>query len=247
MNFRIIVIAMAMLLPLKDYGQTPVNKIIPVKTGQKIDLHFDYPELVKVSTWDKNEISIQGTVSINAGENDDAFELITTNTDNTVTVRNEIKNMKNLPHRITIIHGAEKIVFQNKEELKKYKEEHGLTGYNSMSYGLDMDIILEVKVPRNMETKIESVYGMVEVKDFIGPLSVNATYGGVDASLIERSVGEITAETNHGEIYSNLDVKFNGATSRHEAFHTLVSARPGNGPAYNFDSKFGNVYLRKAN
>jgi hypothetical protein len=247
MNFKITMIIMAMVLPLKDYGQTPVNKIIPVKAGQNIDLHFDYPELVKISTWDKNEISIQGTVSINAGDNDDAFELITTNNGNTITIRNEIKNMKNLPHQITITHGAEKIVFKNKEELKKYKEQHGLTDYNSMSYGLDMDIILEIKVPRNTDTKIESIYGMVEVSDFSGPLSVDAKYGGVDASLIERSVGQITAETNHGEIYSNLDVKFNGEASRHEAFHTVVSATPGNGPAYNFDSKFGNVYLRKAN
>ena len=121
----ILVLAMAMIIPLKDYGQTAVNKVIPVKPGQKIEMHFDYPELVKVSTWDKNEISIQGTVSINAGENDDAFELLTSSTGNSVSIRNEIKNMKDLPHRITIVDGAQKIVFRNKEELKKYQAEHG--------------------------------------------------------------------------------------------------------------------------
>jgi hypothetical protein len=88
---------------------------------------------------------------------------------------------------------------------------------------------------------------MVEVKDFNGPLTVDATYGGVDAALMERAIGQITAETNHGEIYSNLDVKFSSTESRYEDFHTYVSAKPGNGPNYNFDSKFGNVYLRKAN
>ena len=46
-------------------AQTPVNKTYPVTTGQKISFRFDYPELVKISTWDKNEISIVGTVSIN--------------------------------------------------------------------------------------------------------------------------------------------------------------------------------------
>jgi hypothetical protein len=242
----IFVIAIMMIIPLKEYGQTSINKVIPVKPGQKIDMHFDYPELVKVSTWDRNEISVQGTVSINAGENDDAFELLTSTNGNSVSIRNEIKNMKNLPHRITIVDGAQKIVFRNKEELKKYQAEHG-KNYSHMSYGLEMDIVLEIKVPRNMETKVESVYGMVEITDFIGPLSVDATYGGVDAALAERSVGEITAETNHGEIYSNLDAKFSGEASRQDNFHTYVSAKPGNGPTYNFDSKFGNVYLRKAN
>ena len=243
----IFVLAMVMLIPIKEYGQTPINKSIPVKSGQKISMHFDYPELVRVSTWDKNEISIQGTVSINAGENDDAFELIATTSDNSISIKNEIKDMKNLPQRITITDGAQKIVFRNKEELKKYKEEHGLNTYNNMSYGLDMDIILEIKVPRNMETLVESVYGMVEIKDFSGPLTVNATYGGVDAALAERSIGEITAETNHGEIFTNLDAKFSGEASRQGDFHTFVSAKPGKGPSYSFDSKFGNVYLRKAN
>ena len=114
-----LVLAIAMILPLKEYAQTAINKVIPVKPGQKIDMHFDYPELVKVSTWDKNEISVQGTVSINAGENDDAFELVTSSTGNSISIRNEIKNMKNLPHRITIVDGAQKIVFRNKGRTKE--------------------------------------------------------------------------------------------------------------------------------
>jgi hypothetical protein len=247
MNTKILALVIATIIPLKHYAQTPINKTIPVKSGQKIVMRFDYPELVKVTTWDKNEVSVQGTVSINDGENDDAFELITSTEGNSISIKNEIKDMKNLPHRITIFHAGQKIVFRNKEELKKYKQEHNISNYNSMSYGLDMDIILEIKVPRNVETHVESVYGMVEIKDFQGPLSVNATYGGVDAALSEPAVGEIIAETNHGEIYSNLDVKFSGESSKHEAFHTLVSAKPGKGPTYTFDSKFGNVYLRKAN
>jgi len=234
-------------ISLSGFSQTPINKVIPVQHGQNIDIHFDYPELVRVSTWDKNEISIQGTISINAGENDDAFELITSTVGNTISVKNEIKNMKNLPHRITITDGAQKIVFRNKEELKKYQQEHGKTNYSHMSYGIDMDIILEIKVPRNTETSVESVYGMVEVKEFSGPLSVKATYGGVDAALSETAIGELTAETNHGEIYTNLDAKFSGEPSRQGDFHTYVSAKPGKGPHYSFDSKFGNVYLRKAN
>ena len=115
-----------------------------------------------------------------------------------------------------------------------------------MSTGVDMEIILEIKVPRNVNTRVESVYGMVEIKDFTGPLDVEATYGGVDAALMERSAGIITAETNYGEIYTNLDAKF-GSEKTHGDFHTNVSAKPGSGPAYSFESKYGNVYIRKAN
>lgn len=240
------ILILCLFLYVGVYAQTPINKVVPVKSGQKISMHFDYPELIKVSTWDKNEISVEGSVSINGGENDDAFELITSESGGTITVKNEIKNMRDLPHRITIHDGAEKIVFKDKAAFKKYAAEKG-RHYDRMNYGLEMDIIIEIKVPRNVETRVESVYGMVEVKNFVGPLTVEATYGGVDAALVEKSVGEIAAETNYGEIFSNLDVKFNGEGSKQENFHTYVLAKPGTGPQYSFDSKYGNVYLRKAN
>ena len=106
-----------------------------------------------------------------------------------------------------------------------------------------MDIILEIKVPREVATKIESVYGLVEIKEFIGPLAVDATYGGIDASLSESKTGELEAETNYGQIYSNLNSSFSGG--KEENFRTLVTAQLGKGPGYRLESKYGNVYLRK--
>lgn len=247
MNLRIPFVIIASIIPWKEYAQTPINKTLTVQPGQKIMMHFDYPELIRVSTWDKNEISIQGSVSINNGESDDAFELLTSTSGNTISIRNEIKNMKSIPHRITIVDGSQKIVFKNREELHKYQTEHGKSKFEMMSSGVDMDIQLEIKVPRNLDTRVESVYGMVEIKDFSGPLTVDATYGGVDAALIEKAAGEITAETNFGEIYTNLDTKFGGDKFQERDFHTFVSVKPGTGPNYSFESKYGNVYIRKAN
>jgi len=224
-------------------AQTPVNKVYPVTAGQKISLRFDYPELVKISTWDKNEISITGTVSINGGENDDAFELFQSTSGNMIYIENKIRNLKELPHRITVTNNGEKITFKTKADYQKYCEEHG-RNFNQRSEGVDMDILLEVKVPMNIEAKLESVYGIVEVKNYTGPLTVEATYGGVDVTVQEKTMGELRAETNYGQIYSNLDLKFSGSEFRD--FHTQVSAKLGSGPRYSFESKYGNVYLRKA-
>lgn len=223
-------------------AQTPVNKIFPVSAGQKISLRFDYPELVKISTWDKNEISIGGSVSINGGENDDAFELIQSASGNTIFIENRIRNLKELPHRITVINKGEKITFKSKVDYQKYCEENG-NKFNQRSEGVDMDILLEIKVPKGIEVKLESVYGMVEVKNYAGPLTVEATYGGVDVTVVEKTMGEVSAETNYGQIYTNLNLKFSG--SEFEDFHTYVSAKLGSGPKYSFESKYGNVYLRK--
>ena len=229
---------------LLTQAQTPIHKSIPVQPGQVASFHFDYPELIRVSTWDKNEISINGTVSINGGESDDAFELTSSVSGNTILVRNEIHNLKGLPQRVTITRGTQKIVFKSREDYRKYAETNG-RDFHTMNCGVDMDISIEVKVPRNMETRIESVYGMVEIRGFSGPLIVEATYGGVDAAVAEQATGELVAETSYGQIYSNLDARLTGDGFRQGDFHTVVSAKPGSGPRYSFESKYGNVYLRK--
>lgn len=223
-------------------AQTPVTKSFATSAGQKILFRFDYPELIKVSTWEKNEISITGKVSINGGENDDAFELTQSVSGNTIIVENQIKNLKHLPHRITVQEGEKKITFRTKDEFEKYAEQHG-RNFDFTSNGVDIEITLEIKVPRNMETKVEATYGMVEIKDFSGPLTVDATYGGVDVVVQPKTTGELVAETGYGQIYSNLDLKI--SEGAYEDFHTQVSFKPGTGPRYSFESKYGNVYLRK--
>jgi hypothetical protein len=245
MKIKVIMLIAVLFTPAVDYAQTQLNKTIPVQSGQKISMHFDYPEVIRVSTWDRNEISVQGTVSINGGENDDAFVFENTTNGNTIEINSMIKNIKQLPQRITVYRDGQKIIFKDKAEFKKYQEANGRS-FNTMSMGADIEIELEIKVPKGMETRVESVYGMVEVKNFTGPLTVESTYGGVDAALTERSTGEIVAETNYGEIYSNLDVKFGGGGTGQKDFYTYVTAKPGSGPRYSFESKYGNVYLRKA-
>jgi hypothetical protein len=90
-------------------------------------------------------------------------------------------------------------------------------------------------------------YGLVEVKGFVSPLIVNANFGGVDASIDPSRVGQLTARYCFGEVLTNLDLSFN--TSReteHPGKWSEISAKAGSGPPYRFESKFGKIYLRKA-
>ncbi len=232
-----------LLFSVKAFAQTPINKTIAVQTGQKIKMSFDYPQLIKVSTWDKQEISITGTVSINGGENDNAFLLENTTSGNEISITGTIPNLKKLPHRITIKQNGKKIMFKTKADYQKYADQNGRE-YNSMSWGSDIEIVLEIKVPQNIETKVLSTYGTIEIKDYSGPIVAESTYGAVDAALSEKSIGDLKATTNYGQIYTNLDLKFNDGVF--EDFHTVVSAKPGVGSHYSFESKYGNIYLRKS-
>jgi hypothetical protein len=240
-NILMILLTMATTFAM---AQTRISKSIPVKAGQTLNMRFEYPE-VKVVSWDKNEISIQADVNINGGESDDAFELKISDLGSSISVRDEIKDLKKLPHRVTVEIDGQKMTFRNKAEWNKYREEHG-SAPKWVNTGVDMDIELVIKVPRNMDTRIVSVYGIVEVKDFVAPLSVEATYGGVDVSFSEASMGELIAETNYGSIYSNLDFKPDQKNSREEDFHLYLAGTLGKGPKCRLESQYGNVYLRKS-
>jgi hypothetical protein len=235
-------VLMAILLMAQIAVGQNVTKVIPFQSGQKISMKFDYPQLIKVSTWDKNEVSVLGYVNINDGENNDAFQLEATAGSNTVTIQSSIKNINELPRRYMVIRDNQKVKFKSKDEYRKYVHDAG--GDHMMySDGSDIDIKLEIKVPRGADTRIISVYGMVEIKNFEGPLQVEATYGGVDVAMNEKNVSELTAETDFGQIFTNLEAK---TIAQNEGnFHTEILMRPGAGVRYSFESKYGNVYLRK--
>jgi hypothetical protein len=111
------------------------------------------------------------------------------------------------------------------------------------SEGVDMEITIEVKVPANTSTDIKSTYGIVELVNFNGSANVNATYGGIDATVERSTTGKLQATTSYGQIYSNLDLKLTDKTEKD--FFTSITAEPGKGSTYILKSTYGKIYLRK--
>lgn len=247
MKLKLIIPILALTLP--GFAQTKVDKTVPIKSSQKLVLNFDYPE-VKLQTWDKNEVSIRGTASINHGEHDSAFGLETSNSSSEVTITSQLKNKESIPKRIVIKKGDQEFFFKTDNfrspEVQKFLEENG-RDYSYQSHGIIQEIKLIVFVPRNIETVVHSKYGIVEVSDFDGPLAVDSKYGGVDVSIVAASTGQLTARSQYGEILSNLDTRFDQQPTgeKGDKRWTEVSAKLGKGPRYDFESKYGNVYLRK--
>jgi hypothetical protein len=165
-----------------------------------------------------------------------------------IKITSEIKDIKNLPHRTVIKKGEQEFYFKtgdiNDPAVQRFIEENG--GYTYVSNGVIQDITLEIYVPRGTECRIEAKYGLVEITDFNAPLIVDATYGGVDATITPAATGELVARTQFGEILTNLDAKFKSASDMTSHDHwTEIETKFGQGPNYDIESKFGKVYLRK--
>ena len=57
------------------YAQTKVTETAPVNGQDMLELKFDFADEIKIETWDKNEVYVEVSVSINDGEYDHIFTL----------------------------------------------------------------------------------------------------------------------------------------------------------------------------
>ncbi len=235
------------LLATRAVAQTPVEKTVPVQATQTLFLDFDHPE-IKISTWEKKEVLIKGTASINRGENDNAFALEISNTGSEIRITSTIKDKENLPKRIMIKKGDTEYFFKAKDfkdpEVQKFLEQNGRE-YSYMSNGLIVEVKLEIFVPKGMPTRVLSKYGIVEVTGFDAPLTIDSKYGGVDATISATTTGQLVARSRYGEILTNLGVSFDQKSPDRNEKWTEISAKVGSGSRYEIEAKYGNVYLRK--
>ncbi|OCX53389.1 hypothetical protein BEL04_03555 [Mucilaginibacter sp. PPCGB 2223] len=220
-------------------AQTTINKSYPVQPGQPINLNFDYP-VIKISTWEKNEVSVIASVKINNGTNDNAFVLDEQTINGAITINAHIKNIEQLPHRYVIVRDGKKTFFQSKTEFLEAQKSGGV---EQAFADMDIDIVAEVKVPAQAATTIKSLYGMVELTNFAAPVTIDATYGGIDATIVPNRTGKLQAITNYGQILTNLPMKLTDHADR-DFFHS-ITAEIGQGPAYTFKSAYGKIYIRK--
>jgi hypothetical protein len=232
-------IGICCILFISARAQTITSKSYPAQPGQQVTLKFDYP-VVKVSTWEKNEVSVVAHVNINDHENDSSFVLEGQTVNGAIVISDHIKDLNKLPRRYTIVRNGKKTIFKSKEE---YREASKGGGIQQSYESSDIDIVVEVKVPVSCKTDIKAVYGIVEMTDFNAPVTVDATYGGIDATIAAAHTGKLQATTSYGQIYSNLDLKLTDHTEKD--FFNSITAEPGKGPAYSFTSTYGKIYLRK--
>lgn len=231
------------LVPYIAFSQTKITKSYPVAKGQTVELRFDYPKIIRISTWDKNEVSVEASVKINQGEDNNAFRLVESLTNGKVIISNKL-DIDNIPESYFLVENGIKTRFTTKADMDNYRKEKGISNNISYYQQKDIEVTLEIKVPANVTTNLASVYGIVELNNFDGPIKVDAKYGGIDASLMESKIGKITLTSHFGKIYSNLNLK---PTAQKEGnFFTSITAAPGKGPDYDISSNYGNIYLRSS-
>ena len=215
-----------------SYAQKSVDKTIKTKSGQEVNFNFNRAD-VKITTWNKNEISISGIAKINNGENDDAFTIKVKEIDGVWNISTFLKNESDIPRMISMTKDG--VTTYRKVDKKKNRwdgwnnlSEQG-EKYDHVNIGIITEIELEVKVPQNIAMNIKSKFGDVDIENFQGKLYAKNTHGHinavfskpirkdvnlasthnfVDVSVPSNSQLNVELKSSHGEMLTDLDLDF---------------------------------------
>ena len=208
----------------------------------KLDLQFEYPELVSINTWDQDEVKITADILINNGEDNENFKLTSKLRNGVLIIESDIKNIDGYHNYM---------ISRDQEEDGMTITRNGTTISKNGSWRRNSIIIsvrLQIMIPKGMDVEVDARYGIVEVLSNDLSLDIEARYGGIDILVDEKMDLNILAKTQWGQIYHNLDTKLraDGEGAPGKWMRTEASLNRGSNKLHAV-SQYGNVYLRKNN
>lgn len=238
---KLIVTALLLGMAFTVYSQSQINETYALNNEDKVTIRFEYPSLVKIHTWDKKEVKVNAQIEIDGSDEDEKFSIKGSSDRGTFYLRSKLTGLskRNNYHfrsdddddgEVTIKENGHKIIIDN--DKANYR-------------GVEIEIVVDVYVPADMEVEVNAKFGMVEVLNLPKSLQVDSEFGGIDVSLNAKDIKELDASTSWGQIYTNIekDMRMRGDGGLGSELRASLNSS-GSKRLY-LDSKFGNVYLRK--
>lgn len=206
--------------------QKVIEKTMAVPSNKKVDLRFGMGNNIKVTAWDRKDVSIKMSYMINGGRLNDAVEPV-------FTAENGVA-------RLDVKFDHEKLKEGQSTDCPEDQNYSYYRNNDKAVYTCHV-ITYEVFVPRDADLDVESVHGSIELIGLTGPVQAKAIHGFVDMSWPAKKGAELTFISAHGDVFSDQDIKFSGNKSQHRVTGLLN----GGGIPISLEATHSNVYFRK--
>jgi len=166
------------------WGQKKVQKELPLKAGQRVQLDFEFATTIDVKTWDEPRVLVRASARVNEGLDDEAYELTAS------TANGVLRFVSSL---------------RDKEKLFRRLDSAGrFEGITENGKGLKIKEYYEVYVPRNAQLSLKTTLGSSKIEHNNGPLAVETVTGNIDLYFAATQPADITAKTVTGSMYTDL-------------------------------------------
>jgi len=221
-------------------GQKIVQQNLPLAAGERLDLNLRFADSIRVTAWDKNEVSIRVVVTINNNQLNEAFKMDINRTTTGLAVDTNFDKELIKESRPEDCPGTRNN-FSGSQSVDKDGQVWS-NGGNSVC----ADIYFEIKVPRRAEVKLETISGNIVIRQWEGRLLAKSISGFVDLALPAGRGAEVSLKTISGEAYSDMDVDIAAGQRKNEGVGYNIRGKiAGGGPLIKLESISGNLYLRR--
>jgi len=223
---------------------------------------------IKIVNWAGNEVKVEGQVSINNGLNDDAYEYTLEKRGDVLLFESEIPDLDDLPRFVTYEQDGQKIQrLVDKDQGWSSNDLWRENGIAQISIGPIIEVELTFYIPQDLSLQVHQVHGDVQMDNVLNEMDINTKHGHVEAifsndipehckissthNFVDVSVSnkeklDLILRTNHGDIYSDLNLNYNRARCSDEMYNSKIvaSVNQGGGAELALTSTHGNIYLR---
>ncbi|NVK85162.1 MAG: hypothetical protein HWE21_12625 [Cytophagia bacterium] len=226
-------------------AQSTFEKSYQLNKEDKLTLDFEYPELVKINTWEKQEVLVKARVFINGKENTEDFTIEDKRGSKGLIISSHLKDIDKHNGNYIMVSDDD----DDEESITVNRDGKSITigkGNGNYTYGTKIDIELEITLPKSAVVQVNAKYGMVEVQSLPKEIEVLAKFGGADIKVIERNIKDLNVSTSWGQIFANLDSKLSVKGNDMMGKQMIAELKENGGSeSLRVESEFGNIFLRK--
>ncbi|PSR56377.1 hypothetical protein AHMF7605_24200 [Adhaeribacter arboris] len=213
-------------------AQKVVEKTLPVAANQEIDLQLKFGNSIKITAWDKNEVYVKVTYSINSGRLNDALLL-------------DFHSGPDGP-RVSVDLDHDLLKTGRAEDCPDTQYGRNHSSYNGQDYYSCSQIDYEIRVPRTNSIVVNTINGDIELRDLTGPVNAKSISGFVDMNWPDKKGATVSLKTITGEVFSDLNIAFTNKQKEIPIVgYQLKGDLNGGGNRVKLETISNNVYFRK--
>jgi len=230
---HIIFIILLSLLSFQLFAQKIMDKKLPYTSGQLVNLNLRFGDSIQVRYWEKAEVSVEISGSINNGKLNDALTVTTGSTQNELSLKTDFD---------------QKMLLEGKAEDCPGNKNYSFSEKDGKRYYVCSKISYKVFLPRKAKLQLETITANIAIEGATEAVFAKTISGFVDISWPRSSGANLAMKTVTGEVYTDFDVDFKNKKQKNPIVgYPLEGAVNGGGPEIRLESVSNNVYLRKKN
>jgi len=203
------------IISLAADAQKVIEETIIMPESKKVYLDLQFADMIRISSWDKNEFYFKGTISINNNEDNDVHIMEINKKDNIIEIETDFDS----------------------DLIRKRKLNDNCS--------FESDINYDIKVPKDVDLRVKSISGDIEIVSLEGPVNAKSISGFVDVSWGSKPA-DMSLKTITGEVFSDLELDIEGGYQSPPVVGSDIDASyNGGGIQVKLETISNNIYLRK--